>query len=219
MRDFNRTLNEYRKFNKRQPAEIVNAKLYFVSLNALNATLKTPKPQIATELNATSRTNPKRTLGELIVFKQLHKNKKMPKKTKTLVNNMAKWVEKLIKGRQNRVGFLAAGWIPAIKKLDFWNRRGDLSFTKKFAPKKDSSVKQYGSDKGDVQPAKENRESVIGTIFNFIGQGKQASTTVTKKLQEGLSKAIRREMASMRQYIQQKMEAQHRKMRQKGQIL
>ena len=117
--------------------------------------------------------------------------------------------------------FLRSGWLPAIKKLDYWNRKGDsnsINFSKRFAPKKPQGIKQYGKDKGDVKPALLNTwgSNCRGSIFNFVGQGKQKSRTVNTILQTGLNAAVKDEIRSMRVYSQRKFNEQHRRMASKG---
>ena len=118
--------------------------------------------------------------------------------------NTAK-VEKFIKRRASHVNFLRSGWLPAIKKLDFWNRKGDINFVKKFAPKKPVGIKQLGKDKGNVIPAIVNDNGrATGLISNSVGQGKQDSSTVHPILQAGLKEAIALEIKSMRIYVERK---------------
>lgn len=212
---FDSVFDDYLKWSKKQPAEIVNAKLYFIALNAMQTTKKADAGQIKAQLNAPSQKYPNKTLGEVLTLMDLRKRGKMPKRGKTLAKNMAAYVEKFENKRVSRINFLRSGWLPAIKKLDFWNRKGDITFTRKFAPKRNLEVKQYGKDKGNVMPARLEGETVKGTISNDVGRGKQATRTVHDILQHGLDRAVLREINSMRIYIEKKFQAQHDKMRRK----
>ena len=214
---FDKTFAEYMQFNKRQPAEIVNAKLYFIALNALSTTKNVDGGKIRAEMNQPSKNNPKVTLGELLTIINLKKRNKMPKKSSTYNKNIANNIEKFIKNRISHINFLRSGWLPAIKKLDFWNRKGDINFSKRFAPKKPAGIKQIGKDKGDVFPAKLEQAIARGTIINSVGiSGKAATPTVQPILQAGLDAAIQKEVASMKIYIEKKYQQQHDKMKRKA---
>jgi hypothetical protein len=207
-RAFDKTFQEYMKWTKKQPAEIINSKLYFITLNAINYTKKARPGDITNELNSASQIDPRKTLGEVLVIRDLKRRGKMYKKTSTLMKNIGSKVEKMIARRVRNIGFLATGWFPAIKKLDFWNRRGDLTFTKRFAPKKPIGIKKFGKDKGDVVPAREFQSVARGTIFNYIGNeaGKDGkiSQHIKPILQQGLDFGVRQEILSMRKYIELK---------------
>jgi hypothetical protein len=207
-KEFKKSLNEYLKWNKRQCADIINAKLYFIGLNAMTTTKTADKSTISMQLMAPSKTNPEAPLAAILVNKQLVSKGKKGVYGQKLVLAIDKFVKKAISKTQ----FLRSGYITAIKKLDFWNRQGDISFVKRFAPKKPSGVKQYGSDKGDVLAARPNNKRSYGWIWNKIGKGKQASPTVDKILNDGLGKAVRIELSSMNRYIDRKMEEKIKKL-------
>lgn len=215
MREFQEALNEYKKFNKRAPAEVTNAKAYFICLNALKDTKRANADAIRQELNQPSTTNPRISLGHVIVQTQMKNNGKMPKKFKTFAKNLGSYINKLINKRISHIGFLASGWLPAIIKLDYWNKRGDIKFSKKYAPKRDGKIKQFGREKGKVIPAKNNDLRAKTECWNQIGEGSQATTTVLGHLRDGLDKAIRKEAASMRDYVMRKYREQHEAMQRK----
>ena len=207
-KEFNKVLNEYSKWTKRQPAEIVNAKLYFIALRAMNDTKTANKENIRTKLEAPSESYPDVSLAAILVNQQLGKKGK-----KGLTGpKMATAIEKLIKKEQSRTQFLRSGWLPAVKNLDYYNKRGDINFIKRFAPKKPHGVRQYGKDKGSCIFAKE-RINTWGRISNFVGYGKQATPTVNPILQTGLDNAVKAEIASMRTYITKKHSEQFDKMK------
>jgi len=215
-KEFDKTFAEYIKWNNRQPAEIVNGKLYFVALNAMRTTKMADRTTIRQKLLAPSRDYPDIPLASVIVNSQLAKKQKKGLYGK----KMAEAMEKLIKKQQSRIQFLRSGWIPALKILDFWNKRNidNLRFTRRFAPKRPEGIKQYGREKGTAVFAKQDRTRVWGSITNLVGQGKQASPTVQKILAEGLNKAVMAETRSMRIYIDRKFREQFDKMRRTGRV-
>lgn len=203
MKEFDKVMLDYMQWSKRQPSEIINAKMYFVALNALQVTKAVNPNHIRMEMHQQSIKHPEMTLGEVLTLKDLMNRGKMPKKGKTLKTNMSKYVTRFIKKRQNSVNFLRAGWLPAIKKLDYWNRKGDITFVKRFSPKLNRAVKQYGKEKGDVVPAKQV-ERCTGILMNFIGQGKHATQRVSQILLDGAKQALQMEISSMKKYIERK---------------
>ena len=222
-KQFDGTLVEYMKWSRKQPAEIINAKLFFIALQATQTTQKANPNDIRSELNQPARKFPDKTIGEIIVMGDLTRRGKMYKKAKTLAKHLATKVEKLIKRRINAIGFLATGWFPAVRKLQEAVKRGDINFSRRYAPKKAQGVKFFGNDKGDVTPARPNDTNARGTIYNYIGQiigkGKKGISSHLKQiLQEGLDKAVQAEVSSMISYIRNKMNAQHDKMRRSGKI-
>lgn len=223
VKEWQATFEEYVKWNKRSFAEIINQKLYFVALRAMQETKTTDKGKIALDMNQPSKKYKDTTLGEILVLKNLMTGGKMPKKTATLAKNMANYVQRLTNKRASHVQFLRSGWLPAVKKLDYWNRKSDtnsISFSKRFAPKKPAGVKQFGMDKGNVKPALLNSvgPQCRGTIFNFVGEGRQKTTTVSPILQAGLDKAVKAEVDSMRIYMLRKWQEQHQRMANQGQL-
>jgi hypothetical protein len=213
MKEFHKVFDEYKTWNKREGADIINAKLYFIALQAMRATKAVDKSDIPKKLGVPSRVNPEIPLVAILVNKQLAAQHK-----KGLSGNKMKLaIEKYIKRAQTRVGFLRAGWIPCIKKLDYWNKLGDISFIKRYAPKKPTGVKQYGKDKGDVLAAKVTTGTrSFGWIWNMVGMdNKQNSPTVDKILNDGLKEAIQSEISSMNKYIERKYTEQFQKLQKK----
>lgn len=214
LKEFDKTFTEYLKWQKRQPAEIINAKLYFIALQAMRNTTTSDKGQIAVNLNAESNTYPKVPLVAILINSELGKKGK-----KGLTGQkMANAISKYIKRKQTHIGFLRSGWLPSIKLLDFWNKRGDIVFVRRFAPKKPEGVKQYGKDKGSAVYAKMDRAKTWGIISNAVGQGKQESKTVHPLILQGLIRGINMEIRSMRTYIERKYKEQFSKMNRTGKI-
>jgi hypothetical protein len=200
LKEFNKTFNEYIKFTKRQPAEIVNGKLYFIALQAMRATKTADKLVIEQKLTAPSRNYPDVSLAAVLVnLNQRKKNKKG-----LFGQQMVEAVQKLIKKQQSRTQFLRSGWIQALKVLDYWNRKNadNLKFVKRFAPKRPDGVRQYGKPKGSCIYARPDRIRTYGVITNTVGTGRQATPTVRPILLKGLKAGIIMEMRSMKQYIE-----------------
>jgi len=222
--EFLKTFDSYLDWNKRAVSDIVNQKLYFVALQAMNFTKKADAAQIKSELMAPSKKYPEKSLGELLVLMQMRRKGKMPKRTKTLNKNMSKYVQRLINARVNHIQFLRSGWLPAVKKLDYWNRKTDtnsISFSRRFAPKKPQGIKQFGRDKGDVKPAILGAwgPNCRGTIMNYAAsEGKQVDDTAAPILRAGLKLAVDAEMRSMRNYIERKVREEVQRRASRGEM-
>ena len=203
-KEFKKVLAEYSKWSKKQASEIINAKLYFIALNAMQTTKTADKQKISNDLMAPSNINPEVPLVSILVNKQL----KAKGKKGLTGQKMAQAMDKFIKRAMSRTQFLRSGYISILKNLDYWNRKGDISFVKRFAPKKPQGIKQYGKDKGEVLAARpSNSTRSYGFIWNKVGKDKQASSTVDGILEAGLAKAVRIELQSMNRHIEQKIQA------------
>ena len=205
---FHKVLREYQKWNKRQPMEIATAKAYFISLNAMNTTKKADMTQIEAELRGNSKEYTSTPLAAILINKQLGKKNK-----KGLTGQkMKEAVEKYIRKATSKIQAVRSGWIAAMKTLNYWQKRGDVSFSKKYAPKKPQGVREIGQPKGYAHV--NNAQGFCSvTIANQFGKGKQASKTVQGIEQKGLDKAVRMETNSMLIYIQKKYEQQFNKMK------
>ena len=215
--NFDSVFKEYQKWSKRQPADTVNAKLYFISRQAVNLTRKASADAIRAAMAAPSKYYKGLTTAEALALVQRRKTKKgLPKNRETLKRQLPVWAARVLGNKINRIGFLASGWLPAIKGLDLANRRGDIAFVRRFAPKIDSKVKQYGKQKGGVTPARV--ETVArGVIWNDVGNATaQASPRVRRFKEEGLDAGAVAELRSMVVYINRKWGEQFDKMRRKG---
>lgn len=199
---FDRALEEYMKFTKRSVSEVVNAKAWFIARNAVLMTDKTHVSKIDAEMKSPSRDYPPAPLAAVII-----NSRAKAKGMKGLSGNaMKKAVQNMINARHKAVNFLRSGWLPAIRILELAVKRGDINFSKRFAPKKDSSVKQFGVDKGSAKWAKPNYERVFSEIENAVeGGNKGRNGRVHRILTSGLQKAINAEIASMRQYVERKL--------------
>lgn len=145
-KEFDKVFAEYMTWQKKQPSEIINGKLYFVALQAMGQTKTATKDGIRNKLMQPARITKNVPLAAILVNSKLGK---AGKKGLTGVK-MAKAVDKLVRAQQSRTQFLRSGWIPALKTLDYWNKRNsdNLKFVKRFAPKKPMGVKEYGKPKG-----------------------------------------------------------------------
>ena len=200
-KEFDRVMKDYLQFIKRQVSEIINAKLYFIALQIMKFTKKADANDILSKLRAPSRKYPDAPLESILINLELKRRGKRGLSGSKMADAIGKFEKRAV----SHIQFLRSGWLPAMKKLDFWNKRGDISFVKRFAPKQPTGIKQYGKEKGDAIYAKPNVQRTWGKIMNYIGQGKQESPTVEPLLRAGLNRGIMEEIKSMRFYIEKKL--------------
>jgi hypothetical protein len=202
--EFNRLQREYAKWNKRQPEETCVAKAYFIDLATQNATKFVPKDQIATNLNAPSEKDPGVPLAPILINWQLGKKGK-----KGLTGEkMARAVEKSIARHQRGSQAGRSGWLPGQKTLNVAYNKGDVTFNKRFAPKKPQGIKQYGKDKGYAQITRRDGYCSVTVANTFGTEGKQSSATIDKVLQDGLDTGFARENTQTISYLTKKYQAE-----------
>ena len=206
-RNFDKALNEYQKFCKKAPAEIANAKCWFIARNATATTDATTREKITSELMAPSKAVPEVPLAQILVQKQNKAAGGVPLSGSALKQAIKKFINKRI----SSIHFLRSGWLPAVRLLTQAVQRGDISFSKAFAPKLNSSVKQKGKDKGSARYARPNVDKTYAEIENAIQGGNKehgSNSEIHERLEEGLQKAIDKEVSSMQQYIERKYNEQ-----------
>jgi hypothetical protein len=131
-KELQRVLNVYGKWNKRQPQDIATAQSYFLSIDSMKETPPSNKDQILEKLKASSKEYPDVPLDAILINAALGKKNK-----KGLTGEkMQVAIERFDKKEQNRTGAARSGWFGSLKQLDFWNKKGDISFQKRFAPKR-----------------------------------------------------------------------------------
>lgn len=203
---FDKAFDEYLKFSKKAVPDIINAKLYYIARNATTTTQHSDKGKIASELREPSRINPNVPIAAILVNKQLR-----AKKEKGLSGSaMTQAVNKFIRKRQASVNFIRSGWKNAIKQLEaYLSYSGELGFVKRYggSSKVDTQTmnKRVAKSSGQAIPApiRSSSARVYGEIQNNLGGDGKPSLEKIKT--EGLQEAINREVASMRLYIERKL--------------
>jgi|ERR1041385_1626736 hypothetical protein len=214
--EFDKVFAEYMTFQKRLPADVVNAKLYYIARNATMTTKRASKDDIATKLHGKADKY-NAPLGALIVNKQL----KAKGEKGITGSRMARELEKLIKRRQRAINFVRAGWKNAIVILEnYLRQKGELNFVKRWAssaPADKQTLRFKNFERlGKAHPALVERQSgrVYGEIQNDIG-GKTPNAYLTQIKETGLQAAVNKEIASMRIYIERKLNPVHREFNRK----
>lgn len=190
-RDFNRTLDRYRQFSRRDETEIVNTKAYFIARRAVVETIKAEKGKIKAFFDR----NTQKVVGMIINKRRGERGEKG-----LYGEAMAEAQAAMMARRLRAVGFIKSGWIWCIKNLEPYVR------SKRGAARQDSSVKTYGRPKGKAKPATQSGLIVKAIIQNFA-ESKQSTTPdpLGKFGLPGLQKAIDFERDSMEKYIEEKL--------------
>lgn len=200
-RDFDKVFSEYMAFSKRTPADAVNTKLYYIARNATMTTKHSDPTKIESELRGPSEKYPKAPLAAILVNAQL----KAKGEDRIAGQKMTKAIEKLIKRRKASINFVRSGWKNAIKTLETYLRsKGEFGFARRWQPPVDNATmkKKTTSDMGKAIYARTERgPRVWGEIENSVGN--EESITPIKEM--GLQLAVNKEVASMRVYIERKL--------------
>lgn len=201
-REFNRVFKQYMELTKKDLKDIVNTKAYFIARNAVQLTDTVATKKVEEELRKPSNTNVNAPVAAIIV----QKNKKAKGEYGVYGARMTTEINKLIRIRKRTVNFLKAGWIPAIKALE-------VIVPSKSGPSYRKPLVK-GKPKGGGIPARSNTWSPVATIWNEVlggiaKHGLNKTRNVSKVqsiISQGLQKAINKEIASMRQYVEKKLQ-------------
>jgi len=193
-REFDATLNRYRKFSKRDPKTICDTKAFFI---ARQAVLETPKAQrriiregLKEKVDIGDRSVP---LAALII----NARRGRAGRPGLYGRSMRDAIKGMLAARLRSVAYLKSGWVPAIKALfRLAEKRG--------APRQERGLKQFGRPKGFAKPSSSSARAKT-TI------GNEAWTTHDKKMAlhkyggPALQRAFNHERRSMLQYIEDKL--------------
>lgn len=190
-KEFNRTLEAYRKITKRTEPEIVNTKAYFIARRAIVETMKADKGKIRSLFNKQTQE---------IVGKIINKRRGLRGEKGLYGEAMAEAQAMMKASRLRAVGFMKSGWLWVVKGLDSYVK------SKRGAARSDSSVKAFGAPKGKAIPARPSSVKVFAVIRNFA-QSKESTTKDPLGVygMPGLKKAVDFETKSMLEYMEKKL--------------
>lgn len=201
-------------------ATIVNTKAYFIARNAVMLTSKVDKEKVKNSLMASSKIAPNAPIAALIVNKERgfkasgdafmnsgKKDKKVTKGAGLYGDKMKTAIEKLIRIRQRTVNYLRSGWVPAVKQIE-------RMVPKKGGRPKMDNIKPKGKDKGGGSPAPSSggwkvSATIWNSVFGFTKthglKKRNKPSEVVAILEKGMQKAIDKEVASMKEYVEKKL--------------
>lgn len=195
-REFNETLKKYRELHKRRTTiELTNKKALFIARGAIRETFRPTKETIEESLFAMGNTADA-PIAALIINKRRGVNRQPGLSG----DFMRVAIDTLVKIRKSARTFLAAGWIPSVKKL------GSLVGNKRGIPPNDPDANRIKNPKGSVMPARNVGFKTIATIINSASAKKTNSQdALDKHAVAGLQKAIDKERQSMVDNIKEEM--------------
>jgi hypothetical protein len=163
--EFQKNFAIYLRETSKSMEDAINFKLYDGAREAFKTTHKADKGTIKAKLDETASKYPKRTVAEMLVITQMQADG-------IEEFDLDAEVKKLKHNRTNHIGFIRAGWLPAIRDL-----LGKIG--KNFA--NFSGVKR--SAYGGAHPAKTTHNTITGEIFNDT-QGKGSNGSFVQRIKE-----------------------------------
>ena len=194
-REFTKTLEEYRRYSRRDIPEIVNTKAFFI---ARRAVIETPKAD-SSKVRAFFSRATQRIVGMIINARRGKRGQKG-----LYGDEMAEAQAMMKAARLRSVAFLKSGWLPAIKTLEKLTkyRRG---VARSEAGDAVGRVKQVGQPKGRATPAREGTFYSRAIITNLADARHDSRAALLKFGGPALQRAIDKETESMREYIERKL--------------
>lgn len=207
--EFRRVMREYQKVSKRDNATIVYTKAFYIARGAVRRTVKVERSKIQEEMAKPARiAKNDAPLAAILINAAIGgKGKAADRVPSRLLaawaaagkglwgKAMRKAVRALTGARLSSRGFIAAGWLPAIKVFE------PLAERKGRAPRQDRSVKQFGRPKGAGYA--EGKDSLVpkAIIENFANPPHDPHGALIKYGERALQEAFKDEMLSMEAYI------------------
>ena len=223
--EFNASLARYVQVAKKDMATILNTKAWYVARKACWWTQRADKKKIkdfaegmvwaskakyynsetgrlkTLKYNVYAKTADNRPVVALLI----NKNRGSRGEKGFRGQDMTGAMENFMKFRMGSIGFIASGWIAAIRVLD-------PKAEEKAAAAAVAGVKVYGVPKGGATFATEDNLNL--SIFNHAKALSDKTGEVwTRVANEGLQVAIRDETASMDEYAAKKMQARADKLK------
>lgn len=221
--EFHRTRLQYMNYTKRDLADVLNTKAFFIARGAARLTPRVSAAKIAGEfgeaweMRKSKRPRPGKQfvkgklmlqakIGEMVRLAVIINARRAKKGMAGLEGSaMEKAVRKVYAARQKSRAFLASGWLGAIAVLDaiVSNRKG--------APPRDSSIKRIGRMKGGATIARPFWFTKA-KIWNSASTTRDRKQALVKYGQPALQQAVDNEVSSMKQYIEEKLKDRLRKL-------
>jgi hypothetical protein len=177
---FNRAFQQYLKLNKRENSELINAKAIQISHEALKRTPVVKKSKIFRELGVRFRKGSLFIKKGALIYGLIHSRQRRAGKKLLVGREFMEQAERLVMSRGRGAGFIKAGWVFAIRKLDKATPKAGRPGSAKRQPKADArgpvhlSGRKKGQPKGGAKPAVASLGKVEARIFNNIPGAEKA---------------------------------------------
>jgi hypothetical protein len=211
--EFDRTVRKYMELSKRDWAQVLNTKAFFIARRATLETKKADPKEIralreraaigtGTRYNKSGKARKVTIRDDLStsraarILQAARRDAGQPAIPRA---ELAGAVRRFIARRLSSVAYLRSGWIPAIKILEpLSDVRG--------SPRADKGAKQFGRPKGGAKPARGLWRTAV-EIFNAAVTRKKGDEGLRKYGQDGLQLAFNHELRSMKDYVERKLTA------------
>ncbi len=206
MPGFTAVMREYAQASRRDDTTIVMTKAFYIARGAVRNTHRSDKAKVKQELQELVGARAQKTVTRFGRYGQeqeaplaaILENASRGKRGQPGLygSKMAQAVKSFIGRRLRSIGFLASGFLPAIKTFEpLAERTGS-------APRIDQQIKQHGQDNGSARALNLGGLVPKAIITNFAqGKGDHDGRALEKYAGDGLQKAFDDEMVSMREYI------------------
>ena len=193
--DFNLILKDYLKFSKREIAEVLNTKMYYILCGATQDIKKIESPAIESDLRGPSKVNPTAPLAAILV----NTSRKRSGKRGLFGAKMKTAIEKFIAAKKRTSAYLASTPIGSIREFAPYVRR-------KMGYKADTRTKQRGTPKSMGYPVRDMNKSTMTASTIIKIKDKKNNSRVMAVLTEGIQRAFNRETKSMVEYISRQLD-------------
>ena len=221
-REFRRTLGRYLEENRRDRAKLINEKAWRIARAAAKYTRRASYQKIADyfglQLKRVSKgrragsltmgrkakfsdnTGQGISLAELVVITRLRKKGHVALDREDIRAR----AQRMLGGIARSIGWLAAGWIPSIKRLGAVIGKNSLYL--------DKQLKNFSGNRklGYAIPAV-NSSKTVAVIVNQSGVTEENKRALLQFGTPALSRAFAEQTADMRDYIERKMKAAARR--------
>ena len=210
--EFDRTFAKYYEYQTKNLVQVLNTKAYYIARNAVQETFHADKSAIDSEMydkvEVTSKNGNKRTKKVLVnIFGDnnsragaiINARRKFSGKPPLEGNDLTAAISKMVAARKRASNFIRSGWIPCIKKLE-------ALIDKNYKGNKTGNIDNMvrGQPKGIAIPATGRvADNPFVEISNLVLSKKQPPQVV-KYLVAGMNAGIKREIASMEEYLTRK---------------
>jgi len=190
-KSFQRTLDKYLKLQSKDLATALNKKAGAIAIHAIGFTKKATAKKIERDIKWTAKTKERLRRWTLKTHPRILKSDK----------ERQKYFRAILKLRKRSIAYLAAGWLPAVRKLV------------KKKPKKGLPKGEQGKVPGYAKKAKMSTLIQVAEIVNLAGQSSKKRTKKQKHSQQqaakkfgkpALAKAFNKEQKDMVKYFELK---------------
>tara|TARA_Y100000588_G_C14037912_1_gene831583 strand:- start:356 stop:1009 length:654 start_codon:yes stop_codon:yes gene_type:complete len=197
---FDKMMKQYLQVTSKSGAEAMNWKAYMICLGALKKTKKTTKGRIEKFWDLSKNRKKARTDGSPLLPKIVSSWSGF--KPSTPYTQLESRADEIKKRRLQSIGFLRAGWLPAIRLLGKY-----IGARPKKPPRADALAKRAKDWGGAKRAAPRTGLMSQAMAFNAVGTYSDEAATALRSIgKDGLNKGMLLEMRSTSDYLARKFQ-------------